>query len=223
MREFLSTFLAGPVLDSLSESARTAASPTSPGTMFSFSVFCGDRLGRLILHLHSERFSPRNRSWVNFLTSDVGARLARDSLAQCQGLNSLYVQHIATDKMLRVVADTCTRLTILDISFSREVTDIGLVHLCGPLTGAGRPSEPPPKGCKYLRELYFNPQLQPGEKQIMPQVIACLLRHLHMLQVTTSRSRYQSDHSDLISVSPGRSSLGLMEMLSRYFLGRRPD
>ena len=42
-REFLSTFLAGPVLDSLSESARQAASPALPGHMFCFSVFCGDR------------------------------------------------------------------------------------------------------------------------------------------------------------------------------------
>ena len=42
-------------------------------------------------------------------------------------LNSMYIQHIATDCLLRVVADTCTRLTILDISFSRQVTDLGLL------------------------------------------------------------------------------------------------
>ena len=142
------------------------------------------RLGRLILHLHSERSTARNKCWASFLTSQPGARLARASLAQCDGLNSLYVQHIATDDMLKVVADTCSKLTILDISFSSEVTDIGLVYLCGPLVGAGRSSETPPKGCKYLRELYCNPQHRQEGKQIMPQVIACLLRHLQMLQVT---------------------------------------
>ena len=88
--------------------------------------------------------------------------------------------------------------------------------------------QPAPVGCRYLRELYFNPQVnilfvfafvwkgyiqvvmtawhdnrmvvtftairvkiinksnfqcQPAEEQIMPRVIACLLRHLPLLQV----------------------------------------
>ena len=103
----------------------------------------------------------------------------RSSLAHCESLNSLYIQHIATDCLLRVVANTCTRLTILDISFSSKVTDQGLLQLCGPLGDSG--DSDPPKGCKYLRELYFNPQ--PADSQIRAQVIASLLRHLHMLQV----------------------------------------
>lgn len=160
------------------------ATPSQPGHLFSFSVLCGDRLGRLILHLHSDSdlLTPRLRSWVTFLTSGPGSQLALTSLSQCKGLSSLYIQHIATDAMLSVVADTCPRLTLLDISFSSCVTDLGLVHLCGPLVGAGQPGRPP-AGCKYLRELYFNPQNSEMGNQIMPQVIACLLRHLPMLQV----------------------------------------
>ena len=167
------------------------AQPSQPGHVFSFSVFCGDRLGRLILHLHSDTLTSRSRSWVNFLTSGPGSILNLSCLSQCRGLNALYIQHIATDEMLHVVADTCTRLTILDISFSKQVTDIGLVYLCGPLVGAGRGPGPSTLGCKYLRELYFNPQKQPIEHQIMPQVIACLLRHLPMLQVNQSSSVMQ--------------------------------
>jgi len=167
-------------------------------------VFCGDRLGRLILHLHSDTLTSRSRSWVNFLTSGPGSILNLSCLSQCRGLNALYIQHIATDEMLHVVADTCTRLTILDISFSKQVTDIGLVYLCGPLVGAGRGPGPSTLGCKYLRELYFNPQKQPIEHQIMPQVIACLLRHLPMLQVV-----------DLTNLHPG---------IDQYYRGHvRPD
>ena len=90
-------------------------------------------------------------------------------MAQCRGLNSLYVQHLATDALLAVVADTAPRLTILDISHSAAVTDAGLLHLT--------------RGCSYLRELYFNPHSQPADRQIRPRVIACLLTHLEMLQV----------------------------------------
>jgi len=121
------------------------------------------------------------------------------------GLNSLYIQHIATDEMLRHVADTCNRLTILDISYSSSVTDIGLVHLCGPLVGAGPGHGHTTTGCKYLRELYFNPQNSSSEHQIMPQVIACLLRHLPLLQVV-----------DLSNLHPG---------IDQYYRGHvvRPD
>jgi len=204
-REFLSTFLAGPVLDSLSESARQVASPVTLGHLFSMSVFCGDRLGRLILHLHTDILSSRSRTWVNFLTSPAGNSLILSSLSQCSGLNSLYIQHIATDEMLRHVADTCNRLTILDISYSSSVTDIGLVHLCGPLVGAGPGHGHTTTGCKYLRELYFNPQNSSSEHQIMPQVIACLLRHLPLLQVV-----------DLSNLHPG---------IDQYYRGHvvRPD
>jgi len=202
-REFLSTFLAGPVLDSLSESARQVANPVNLGHLFSFSVFCGDRLGRLIVHLHADLISSRNKSWANFLTSKSGTKLTLSSLSQCSGLNSLYLQHIATNDMLHVVSNTCQRLTILDISYSSKVTDIGLVHLCGMLSGAARGIDIAPIGCKYLRELYFNPQNQPLSEQIMPQVISCLLRHLSMLQVV-----------DLTNLHPG---------IDQYYRGNMKD
>eukprot|EP00090_Calanus_glacialis_P008751 TRINITY_DN17102_c0_g1_i3.p1 TRINITY_DN17102_c0_g1~~TRINITY_DN17102_c0_g1_i3.p1 ORF type:complete len:573 (-),score=118.32 TRINITY_DN17102_c0_g1_i3:206-1924(-) len=202
-REFLSTFLAGPVLDSLSESARQVANPVNPGHLFSFSVFCGDRLGRLIVHLHADLISSRNKSWANFLTSKTGTKLTLSCLSQCNGLNSLYIQHIATNDMLHVISNTCQRLTILDISYSSKVTDIGLVHLCGMLSGAARGIDKAPIGCKYLRELYFNPQNQPPSEQIMPQVISCLLRHLPMLQVV-----------DLTNLHPG---------IDQYYRGNTKD
>jgi len=202
-REFLSTFLAGPVLDSLSESARQVANPANPGHLFCFTVFCGDRLGRLIVHLHADLITSRNKSWANFLSSETGNKLTLSCLSQCSGLNSLYLQHIATNDMLHVVANTCQRLTILDISYSSRVTDIGLVHLCGMLSGAARGIDIAPIGCLYLRELYFNPQTQPLSEQIMPQVIACLLRHLPMLQVV-----------DLTNLHPG---------IEQYYRGNIKD
>ena len=106
------------------------------------------------------------------MTSPAGTRLTLSSVAQCRGLNSLYVQHLATDALLGLVADTAPRLTILDISHSAAVTDAGLLHLT--------------RGCCYLRELYFNPQAPPGpapEQLVSPHTISSLLRHLPMLQV----------------------------------------
>ena len=76
----------------------------------------------------------------------------------------IFFQHVATNELLYVVANTCRRLTLLDISYSHKVssyvikcyhhhyhhlchhhhyhhpkvTDIGLVHLCGVLSGTSR-------------------------------------------------------------------------------------
>jgi len=191
-RDFLSTLLAGSVLDSLSESARVGHHPKSPGHLFTFSVLCGDRLGRLVLHLHQDLASSSCKAWAAFLSSSPGINLSLSCLSECSSLNILYMQHVATNELLYVVANTCRRLTLLDISHSNKVTDIGLVHLCGVLSGTSRTLQPAPVGCRYLRELYFNPQCQPAEEQIMPRVIACLLRHLPLLQVV-----------DLANLHPG--------------------
>jgi len=191
-RDFLSTLLAGSVLDSLSESARVGHHPKSPGHLFTFSVLCGDRLGRLVLHLHQDLASSSCKAWATFLSSSPGINLSLSCLSECSSLNILYMQHVATNELLYVVANTCRRLTLLDISHSNKVTDIGLVHLCGVLSGTSRTLQPAPVGCRYLRELYFNPQCQPAEEQIMPRVIACLLRHLPLLQVV-----------DLANLHPG--------------------
>lgn len=191
-REFLSTLLAGSVLDSLSESARLSHHPDRPGHRFTFTVLCGDRLGRLVLHLHQDSAAASHLAWASFLQSHAGSALTLSSLAECRALNSLYMQHVATNELLYVVANTCRRLTLLDISYSTQVTDIGLVHLCGVLAGTSRTLQPAPVGCRYLRELYFNPQCQSSEEQVMPRVIACLLRHLPLLQVV-----------DLANLHPG--------------------
>jgi len=192
VREFLSTLLAGSVLDSLAESARLGHHPNIPGHLFTFSVLCGDRLGRLVLHLHQDSVSSSRKAWANFLYSHPGTALTLSCLAECSSLSSLYMQHVATNEMLYVVANTCRRLTLLDISHSTQVTDIGLVHLCGLLSGTTRALQPAPVGCRYLRELYFNPQCHSEEDQIMPRVISCLLRHLPLLQVV-----------DLANLHPG--------------------
>jgi len=191
-RDFLSTLLAGSVLDSLSESARVGHHPKSPGHLFTFSVLCGDRLGRLVLHMHQDLASSSCKAWAAFLSSSPGINLSLSCISECSSLNMLYMQHVATNELLYVVANTCRRLTLLDISYSHKVTDIGLVHLCGVLSGTSRTLQPAPVGCRYLRELYFNPQCQPAEEQIMPRVIACLLRHLPLLQVV-----------DLANLHPG--------------------
>lgn len=192
VREFLSTLLAGSVLDSLAESARVGHHPKTPGHLFTFSVLCGDRLGRLVLHLHQDLATVSRKAWASFLSSQAGSALTLSCLTECSSLSALYMQHVATNSMLYVVATTCKRLTLLDISHSTQVTDIGLVHLCGMLSGTRRAMQPTPTGCRYLRELFFNPQCQPAEEQIMPRVIACLLRHLPLLQVV-----------DLANLHPG--------------------
>lgn len=181
-REFLSIFLAGPVLDSLSEEARKVADPQLAGHTFTFTVLCGDRLGRLVIHQHADLLDARNKAWAQFLSSGAGTALTLSCLSQLASLSSLYLHYVATNDMLYVVSNTCSRLVLLDISYSHKVTDIGLVHLCGMLRGPGSGS---PRGCRYLRELYFNPQsTEPvAQEPIMPRVISCLLRHLPMLQV----------------------------------------
>jgi len=193
-RDFLSNLLVGSVLDTLSEAARQVANPNHPGHTFIFSVLCCDRLGRLVVHLHTDRVTQRSLKWAKFLSQGPGEKMLRDSLAECSGLSSLYLHHLATNSLLYCVSNTCRRLTLLDISYSDQVTDIGLVHLCGMLSGTTRCLQSAPVGCKYLRELYFNPQ-GPGtgiDDQIMPRVISCLLRHLPNLQVV-----------DLTNLHPG--------------------
>jgi hypothetical protein len=184
-RDFMSMLLAGPVLDKLSDTARLSMSSSVPGHVFTFSVLCNSRLGRLVGHLHTDTPRSRARNWASFVTSPTGNSLLLNCLSNCLNLSSLYLHHIATNDILYVVADSCHRLQVLDISYSSQVTDIGLVHLCGVLRGphVSTTYTHSPGGCKYLRELYLNPQSESGGNIIMPRVIACLLRHLSYLQV----------------------------------------
>jgi len=182
-REFLSIFLAGPVLDSLAAQAKQDPDTQSPGYMFTFTALCGDRLGRLTVNLHKEQEEDQKDEWAEFVSSPAGSSLILSCLSQLDSLSSLYLQQVATNDMLYVIATVCTRLVLLDISYSQDVTDIGLVHLCGLLKVPAGTVQSGPRGCKYLRELYFNPQSSNTQELIMPRVTACLLRHLPRLQV----------------------------------------
>ena len=64
--------------------------------------------------------------------SSLGPDLFRDSLRQLTSLCSLTLHNICTNEILSIVADTCSILQVLDVSYSPRVTDIGLVYLCGP-------------------------------------------------------------------------------------------
>jgi len=116
--------------------------------------------------------------------SSLGPDLFRDSLRQLTSLCSLTLHIVCTNEILSIVADTCSILQVLDVSYSPRVTDIGLVYLCGPRALnymlRGRPRAV--TGCRYLRELYANPS--PGSlKTFMPSVVACLLKNLSFLEV----------------------------------------
>ena len=70
-----------------------------------------------------------------FFSGLLGAAISSHLLAECIGhltnLVSLTLQYLATNIMLYSIAETCTKLHILDISYSTEVTDLGLLYLCG--------------------------------------------------------------------------------------------
>jgi len=182
-REFLSAFLATPVLDSLSQLATQSVDMDNPESVFTFTVLCGDRLSRLVVHQHTDVDNPTAKAWASFISSPQGDPLMLSCLSQLHSLSCLYMHYVATNDMLYVISTVCTKLVLLDISYSQNVTDIGLVHLCGVLKGPPGEVHSGPEGCKYLRELYFNPQSNSTQELIMPRVTACLLRHLPMLQV----------------------------------------
>lgn len=79
----------------------------------------------------------------------------------------------------------------MDISFSSQVGDLGLVYLCGVAStswtgGFDQFKLNTVRGCKYLREIYFDPKSDkppPDGVSVMPRVISYLLRHLDQLQV----------------------------------------
>jgi len=107
------------------------------------------------------------------------------SLKQLSSLISLTIHSVATNDTLHVIADTCTKLCALDISYSTKVTDLGLVYLCGlAIPIYDRIVHRAPKGCKFLRELIFKDSLENGGSSgIMPRVLAYLLKHLKHLRV----------------------------------------
>ncbi len=193
-RSHLLVFLSAHLQDLLMREARRsggcARSPSSPGALFTFSVLCSERLTRLEACRSGEgeeRLRPPSPEegegeeqgaaaitcWEPFLSSPMGGGLLLDCLSQLSGLSSLTLHRVCTNEMLFVVADSCPRLQCLDVSHSAGVTDLGLVHLGGVDQGGHHHYQEkylpkPRKGCRYLRELRFNPQGQ-GSEPIMPR------------------------------------------------------
>lgn len=59
----------------------------------------------------------------------LDCKLLYVALTRMKNLTCLTLRHIANDAVLQVVGLTCTKLAILDIADSRQVTDVGLKHL----------------------------------------------------------------------------------------------
>lgn len=216
-RDYLVNFLASHLLDSLTDSARRQGNIAQAGHLFCFSVLCNERLAKLVACHHGEEEStnPNHEDieeeedvevlseegtpdippdWTNFLESAIGSDLFLVCLEQMSGLTSLTIHHVCSNDMIYIIADTCTRLQVLDVSFSSSVSDLGLLYLCGttirspdPGSSADKRLIEAPRGCKYLRELVFNPHSKTptdlGFSPITPKVIACLLKHLQYLEV----------------------------------------
>ena len=233
VKQFLTSFLASSVLDNLTDSARRQGNAAKDGHIFCFSVLCNDRLAKLVVSLHEDSHSQTERNnaivgdanvseadnatesekhqdWSKFMLSGVGSGFFLACLGQLSGLSSLTIQDLATNEMLLLIADTCHKLLILDISYSSDVSELGLVYLCGNTgistlnsflslqyesTGSNFGSFHSHHGCKYLRELHFNPRTRNHDTgkntcSIMPRVIAYLFRHLTHLQVMNMENLY---------------------------------
>ena len=234
VKQFLTSFLASSILDSLTDAARRQGNAAQDGHVFCFSVLCNDRLAKLVVSLHEDAHTKTDRNsgiedqanatevdngnkdekhqdWSKFMLSGVGSGLFLACLGQLSGLSSLTIQDLATNEMLFMIADTCHRLLILDISYSSEVTELGLVYLCGTMEtpfstignylpleydniGSNLGSLHPHLGCRYLRELHFNPRNRNHSTDntfsIMPRVIAYIFRHLTHLQVMNMENLY---------------------------------
>lgn len=58
------------------------------------------------------------------------AFLVEDLLTRCLNVVILSLHTVCDDPMLQILAHTCTHLAHLDVSFSRNVSDLGVGHLC---------------------------------------------------------------------------------------------
>ena len=56
--------------------------------------------------------------------------LVEDLLSQVSCLVVLKLHTVCTDQMLAIISRTCPRLAVLDVSFSRNVSDSGIEILC---------------------------------------------------------------------------------------------
>lgn len=55
--------------------------------------------------------------------------LLHDALLQATALKQLILHNIARDSIMQVIGSACHNLSVLDVSYSRQVTDSGLRHL----------------------------------------------------------------------------------------------
>ena len=72
---------------------------------------------------------------IELMGSAISSHLLLECIGHLANLARLTIHALATNIMLYSIAETCTKLQALDISYSTEVTDLGLLYLCG---GAGR-------------------------------------------------------------------------------------
>ena len=95
------------------------------------SFYLNLSLCRLVACKRKRETRDSSQDWSSFLESAHGSQLFLSTLKNLTGLVSLTLQNVATNETLRVVSGTCSKLCSLDISYSPEVTDLGLVYLCG--------------------------------------------------------------------------------------------
>jgi len=79
--------------------------------------------------------SGKHQQSIELMGSAISSHLLLECIGVMSNLARLTIHALATNIMLYSIAETCTKLQALDISFSTEVTDLGLLYLCG---GAGR-------------------------------------------------------------------------------------
>ena len=111
-RDYLKTHLSSCTLDSLVH--QILQMKDQNGFSFALSSLSSDRLTCL----------P-----IKYLT--LPSHLILECISHLANLVSLTLHALANNIMLHLVAETCTKLQILDISYSTDVTDLGLLYLCG--------------------------------------------------------------------------------------------
>ena len=80
-------------------------------------------------------FSSDSDKSIELMGSAISSHLLLECIGHLANLARLTLHALATNIMLYSIAETCTKLQVLDISFSSEVTDLGLLYLSG---GSGR-------------------------------------------------------------------------------------
>ena len=91
--------------------------------------------------------------------------LLEDVLSRSSRLVSLKLHTVCNDSMLKMISQTCHRLSSLDISFSKHVTDRGIEDICAGQT----PLQ------KTLREIHLD------GTSISSKAVLCLLENFPAL------------------------------------------